>query len=51
MKKETQKTGSERIIRRYSDHPIIQKKLAEANKFLETADLSFLDNPPRKKDS
>lgn len=35
-------------VRRYSDHPIVQKIVAEARKFLEKADLSFLDNPPKK---
>jgi hypothetical protein len=36
------------VIRRYSDHPVVQKKLAEVRKMLEKADLSFLDNPPKK---
>lgn len=35
-------------VRRYSDHPIVQKKVAEARIFLEKADLSFLDNQPKK---
>ena len=35
-------------VRRYSDHSIVQKKVAEVREMLEKADLSFLDNPPKK---
>lgn len=35
-------------VRRYSDHPAAQEKLAKANEMLAKADLSFLNNSPKK---
>jgi|GEM_PF-4780120 len=49
MKTDEKKTENVVVIRRYSDHPIIQKKVAEVREMLEKADLSFLNNPPAKK--
>lgn len=48
MKAIDQKPEKPVLVRRYSDHPIVQKKVSEARKFLDKADLSFLDNPPKK---
>lgn len=36
-------------VRRYSDHPVVQKKVAEANKALKDVDLSFLRRPTNEK--
>lgn len=35
-------------VRHYSDHPVVQKKVAEAREFLDKANLSFLDKPAKK---
>ena len=48
MKSEEKKKETVVRVRRYSDHPIVQKKVAEARRFLQKADLSFLDTPPKK---
>ncbi len=48
MKSTDEKVEKPVQVRRYSDHPIVQKKVAEARRFLEKADLSFLNNPPKK---
>ena len=37
------------VVRRYSDHPVVQKKISETREMLDKADLSFLNNPPAKK--
>lgn len=48
MKSDEKKDQPTIVVRRYSDHPVVQKKLAEARAMLQKADLSFLDNPPKK---
>jgi hypothetical protein len=49
MKSIDEKTEQPIQIRRYSDHPVVKKKVAEARRFLAKSDLSFLNNPSKKK--
>ncbi len=49
MKPTEKQEGKVVYIRRYSDHPIVQQKLANVNKILDKADLSFLEKPAAKK--
>ena len=48
MKSEEKKEKEVVRVRRYSDHPVAQEKLARANEMLAKADLSSLDTPPKK---
>jgi hypothetical protein len=50
MKTKQGKTTKDVQVRRYSDHPVVQKKLAKARAVFEKTDLSFLDTSINKQD-
>ena len=49
MKSEVEKPVTKTQYRRYSDHPVVQQKLAKAKEVLTKADLDFLKIPSGKK--
>lgn len=49
MKAEAETPKVQTRYRRYSEHPLIQKKVAKANEILAKTDLSFLDVPATDK--
>ncbi len=48
METDNKKPETPVLVHRYSNHPIVQEKLAGANDMLAKANMSFLDTAPKK---